>query len=276
MVHLPAATLFFVLGFSLAAPAPAPAITTPNPLLPRALNPSCAPGGNLNLSKLNLQLPTGKDHKPDQVTGSKLAGCSGYKNKDLFYTNKSDGAVVMKVCGSPDSCGCVTTKNSKHCRTELREKSPNSWSPKAPVNRLKASLKVVKADDSKHGTVVGQIHVDDKVSKKPVCELFVNKKGEVTMGVEQIPDESSLKYFPVGKVKIGQKFSYEIRYEKGKLSVSLNGGKQQKLNTGGLKSPLSYFKAGNYNQGKTPSEVHFYSVDIQHGGKKRDIESLAE
>jgi hypothetical protein len=27
---------------------------------------------------------------------------------------------------------------------------------------------------------------------------------------------------------------------------------------------LSYFKAGNYNQGDTPSEVHFFEISVQH------------
>ncbi|KAJ4346934.1 uncharacterized protein N0V89_010867 [Didymosphaeria variabile] len=256
MFSLPTTTLLFTLGLTLAAPAP----MTPNPSTPAASTPP-APQAATSTSQ-------------NQISGSKLAGCSGYKSKDVFFTNTSDGALVLKVCGSSDSCGCVTTKNSKHCRTELREKSPNSWSPKASVNRLHASLKVVKADGSAHGTVVGQIHVDDSVSKKPVCELFVNEKGEVTMGVEQVPDESSLKMTKVGKVKIGKQFEYEIRYENGKLSVSIDGGEQKVLGTGGLKSPLSYFKAGNYNQGNSPSEVHFYSIDVQHGGKKRDAHEV--
>jgi hypothetical protein len=176
----------------------------------------------------------------------------------------------MKVCGSSDSCDCVTTKNSKHCRTELREKTPNSWSPEAPVNRLRAALKVVTPDDSKHGTVVGQIHVDDDVSTKPVCELFVNGEGVVTMGVEQIPDESSLTYTKVGEVTIGDRFEYEIRYEEGKLSVQVDAGEVHVLPTGALNSPKSYFKVGNYNQGQTESEVHFYSIDVQHGEKKEE------
>ncbi|KAF1973304.1 alginate lyase 2, partial [Bimuria novae-zelandiae CBS 107.79] len=228
------------------------------------LKPSCAPGGNFDLTKFKLQLPTGTSNKPDSIDGSKLAGCSGYTDKSVFHTNKADGALVLKVCGSSSSCGCVTTKNSKHCRTELRESKPASWSPHASVNRLRASLKVVKADDSPHGTVVGQIHVDEEVSKKPVCELFVDQKGVVTMGVEQIPDEASLKYTKVGKVKIGEKWDYEIRYEKGALSVSINGGAMKKLSTGQLTGPASYFKAGNYNQGDSESEVHFYIIDIQH------------
>lgn len=268
MFCLPVATILFTLGLTLAAPA----TLTPNHLYARNLNPSCAPGGNSNLSKFNLQLPTGKAFHPDQIPGSKLASCSGYTS-DVFYTSPSDGALVMKVCGSSDTCGCVTTKNSKHCRTELREKYPNSWSPKAAINRLRASVKVVKADDSKHGTVVGQIHVDDSVSKKPVCELFVNAKGEVSMGVEQIPDESSLKVTKVGKVTIGKKFEYEIRYEGGKLSVGVDGGDMKVLGTGGLKSPKSYFKVGNYNQGDSASEVHLYSIDVQHGGQEKTVDA---
>jgi hypothetical protein len=270
MFSLPTATLLFTLGLTLAAPAP----TTLNPLYTRDLNPSCAPGGNFDLSNFNLQLPTGEPFHPDQITGSALSGCSGYTNDSVFYTNPSDGALVMKVCGSSDSCNCVTTKNSQHCRTELREKTPNSWSPAASVNRLRAALTVVKADDSKHGTVVGQIHVDDDVSKKPVCELFVNGEGVVTMGVEQVPDESSLKYTKVGDVVIGERFEYEIRYENGELRVQIDGGEVHVLPTGSLNGPLSYFKAGNYNQGESESEVHFYSIDVQHGAEKREARWL--
>lgn len=260
MSFIAKSTLFFVLGLTLAAPTP----MTPASIFARDLDTTCAPGGNFDLAPFNLQLPTGADHKPDQIKGDKLVGCEGHSDIEHFFTSPDDGALVFKVPGSPESTGCVTTKNSKHCRTELREAQPNSWSPKADVNRLRAAVNVVKADDSKHGTVVGQIHVDDKISKKPVCELFVNQEGVVEMGVEQIPDESSLKYTKVGKITIGQQFEYEIRYEKGKLSVIIDGGEEQFLDTGALESPDSYFKAGNYNQGDSPSEVHFYSIEIEH------------
>ncbi|CAI6334649.1 unnamed protein product [Periconia digitata] len=252
--------LVLFLGLAVAAPAP----ITPNPLVPRALNPSCAPGGNLDLSKFSLQLPTGSKGKVDQVSGDKLKGCQGWTNAQYFFTDKKDGAVVMKVPGSPSSSPCVTTPNSKHCRTELREASPQSWDSKTATNRLKAELTVVTADDSKYGTVIGQVKVDDKVSKKPLCELFINKSGTLTLGVSQIPDVSSLKMTEIGKVKIGEKFSYELRYEKGALSVAINGGEAKTMSTGQIKSPPCYFKAGNYNQGDSPSEVAFYSIDVQH------------
>ncbi|KAF1949314.1 alginate lyase 2 [Byssothecium circinans] len=251
-----------LLFLALASAAPAP--TTPNPLIPRALNPSCAPGGNFDLSNWTLQLPTGSAGKVDSVSASKLKGCNGWTNDKYFFTAKDSGALVMKVPGSSTSSGCVTTPNSKHCRTELRESSPQSWDSKTATNRLKASLTVKVADDSKYGTVIGQVKVDDKVSKKPLTELFINKSGTITAGVSQIPDVSSLKMTEIGKVKIGEKFSYELRYEKGVLSVVINDDAAKTLGTGSIKSPPCYFKAGNYNQGNSPSEVEFYSIDIQH------------
>lgn len=122
----------------------------------------------------------------------------------------------MKVPGSPASSGCVTTPNSLHCRTELREIVPSSWSPNAGLNRLTVTLAVEEPDESSKGTVIGQIHIDDSISSKPgmsvflsfcsgdvvffipqlsrlidtnqfpliVCELYYNSAGTIQMGVE--------------------------------------------------------------------------------------------
>jgi hypothetical protein len=65
-------------------------------------------------------------------------------------------------------------------------------------------------------------------------------------------------------VPLGTKFSYMIAYEKGELSVTINGGKKQVFSTYSLNNPLSYFKAGNYNQGNSPSEVHFFDIQTEH------------
>ncbi|ESZ98730.1 Polysaccharide Lyase family 7 protein [Sclerotinia borealis F-4128] len=227
------------------------------------LQSTCAPGGNIDLSKWTLQLPIGTTGHPESISGSKLSGCDGYKQADYFFTSPTDGSVVMKVPGGV-STGCVTTPNSKHCRTELREASPSSWSPSAATNKLRATLQVVAADDSSHGTVVGQIHIDDSVSSKPVCELFYNSKGVLSMGVEQTREGGNEIVTQVGSVAVGSKFSYEIAYEGGKLSVAINGGSAKVLDTYQLDSPKSYFKAGNYNQGNSKSEVHFFAIDIQH------------
>jgi hypothetical protein len=229
-----------------------------------SLDPTCAPGGNFKLENWKLQLPTGTPGKMDSVKGEKLAGCSGWKDSDHFFTSETDGSLIMKVCGSKDSCQCVTSPNSKHCRTELRESSPDSWSPTSATNRLSVQLTVPKADDSKYGTVIGQIHVDDSISTKPICELFINQQGGLTMGVEQIPDTSSLEMTEVGSVAEGSTFTYEIRYENSELSVGINDGEFMTLSTGSIEAPNSYFKVGNYNQGDSESEVHFFSIDVTH------------
>lgn len=224
-----------------------------------ALSPKCHPGGNFDLSKWKLQLPIGNG-SPQEIPGSDLEGCKGYTNKDYFYTSGSDGTLVMKVPGSPSTSKCVTTPNSSHCRTELRENSPSSWSPFDPVNRLFGDLVVAKNDGE---VCVGQIHIDDSISHKPVAELYINANGDLNMGVQQCTT-CTQKRFPVGQVPKGQRFTYEIRYESNKLSVSVNGKAAKELTTFKLNGPKSYFKAGNYNQGDGPTEVHFYAIRVTH------------
>lgn len=231
-------------------------------LSPRATgnNPSCAPGGHFNLKGFNLQLPTGGSGNVDQISGNKLSGCQGWSSKDYFHTSSS-GALIMKV---PSRSVCVTTPNSKHCRTELRESSPSSWDPKNRANSLKVKLSVPKPDDSKYGTVIGQVKIDDNVSKKPLAELFYNRDGKLTIGVSQIPDVSSLKMTEVGNVAIGKMFEYQLRYEGGRFSVQIDGEEKKFLSTGKIDNPKSYFKVGNYNQGTEPSEVILHNIEIVH------------
>ncbi|KOS22871.1 Alginate lyase [Escovopsis weberi] len=231
-----------------------------------ALNPACAPGGNFDLSKWSLQLPIGNPGSPTTIPASQLQGCSGYQDTyhQYFFTESGDGALVMKVPGSPSSAGCVTTPNSLHCRTELRETSPKSWDPNAANNKLTVSLAVPVPDNSGAGTVIGQIHIDDSVSSKPVAELFYNTKGDMSMGVEQTRAGGNEILTPVGNIPVGQPFSYTISYSSNVLSVSINGGAPKVFSTYQLDAPPSYFKVGNYNQGSSASDVHFYSIDVSH------------
>lgn len=222
-----------------------------------ALDPNCAPGGNFDLSKWKLQEPDGDDDKPNEVPGSKLKGCNGFQDK-WFYTDKTDGALVMKV---PKRSECVTTPNSKHCRSELREADPDSWDPHSSTNRLFGDVKVVKSGGD---IVVGQIHMPSEVSTKPVALLYAGKDGKLTLGVGKCRTCTSTRS-DVGKLKSPHdRFTYEIRYEKNKLSVSINGGEFKEFDTYDLDGPKSYFKAGNYNQAEDPSEVHFYQIKITH------------
>ncbi|KAJ7574926.1 polysaccharide lyase family 7 protein [Mycena floridula] len=228
-----------------------------------ALNPACAPGGNFDLSHWVLQLPIGSTGSPQTISTSSLEGCSGFQNFNYFFTESGDGALVMKVPGSPASAGCVTTPNSLHCRTELREENPSSWSPKAALNRLIVSLAVTVPDDSAHGTVIGQIHIDDSVSTKPVCELYYRSNGDISIGVEQTRAGGNQVFTALGNVPIGTRFTYELEYSSGLLKVAING-RFKTLDTFQLDEPTSYFKVGNYNQGSSRSDVHFFSIFVQH------------
>jgi hypothetical protein len=67
----------------------------------------------------------------------------------------------------------------------------------------------------------------------------------------------------LGNVAVGTQFSYEIEYYDNELKVAINGNFIT-LDTYSLDAPLSYFKAGNYNQGSSASDVHFYALTIQH------------
>ncbi|KAH7232028.1 hypothetical protein FSOLCH5_008711 [Fusarium solani] len=223
-----------------------------------ALDPKCAPGGNFDLSHWKLQLPIGSPGKPKTISSADLQGCNGFENFDYFFTNSKDGALAMKV---PAKSQCVTTPNSKHCRTELREANPSKWSPFNARNRLYADLVVNQNDDE---IVVGQIHIDDSISTKPVMELYYNSKGEFTVGVQKCRTCNQARTGVLAKVPKGQRFHYEIRYEKNKLSVSINDSPYKELDTFDLNGPDSYFKAGNYNQGEGPTNTHFFSIILTH------------
>jgi len=225
-------------------------------------------GGKLDLSPWELQLPVGSPGSPQTISNSDLE--NGFSKQDFFFNDNESGALIMKVPGSPSSANCVTTAHSKHCRTEFREVDPKtgkptSWDPKptTATNRLKADLKVVKADDSGFGTVIGQIHIDDSISSKPICELFYSSKGDISIGVEQTQAGGNEKNTAIGNVPLGTRFTYEIDYSSNILKVGING-KFTTVSTFDLNGPKSYFKAGNYNQGSSPSEVHFFDITVQH------------
>lgn len=216
--------------------------------------------------KWTLQLPISatKGGSPMSASSSEFANGQSKPAWKEYYFMKDD-ALVMKV---PERSNCATTTNSKHCRTEFREKS--SFSPKAKLNRLHATLQGVNLGSK--SVCIGQIHIDDKISKKPVAELYYSSGGQLSFGVSKNKDGGQGTAKPLTKVPVGTKFSYTIGYEAGAgdkdvLYVVING-KRFPDGTGGFENaiggPSSYFKAGNYNQGDTPSEVHFFGIKTEH------------
>jgi len=235
------------------------AIATPIALW--ALNPNNPPGSNFNMTYWELQLPIGSTGNPTTISSSELQ--NGYQDPGhhYFFTESGDGAMVMKDPG----VNCVTTPNSQHCRTELREVNPSngqaaSWDPNGATNRMKATVAVETPGTE---TVIGQIHIDDSVSSKPVCELFYNNNGDINIGVEQTRAGGNEVRTFLGNVPVGTQFSYELEYSSNLLKVAINGSFQT-LNTFQLDAPRSYFKAGDYGQHPEPSDVHFFALTIQH------------
>lgn len=227
-----------------------------------AQDPSCAPGGNFDLSVWNLQLPFGR---PDIIKSKDLQGCDGYTG-ETFFSDPSTGKMVLLAPGNPDLTNCATTSGSSHCRTELREVQPGSganaaWPPTG-ANVLRVTMTVVTADDGTHGTAIGQVFAS--AASKPLAEMYYSQQGKIIVGVKPNPTGDQIDT-EVGNVPVGTEFDYEMSYSNDVLSVTING-QQTILDTYEWESPDCYFKAGNYNQGKSAdsSEVHITSVSISH------------
>ncbi len=170
---------------------------------PPVLIVTSAPAANFNFGNWELQLPTGSPGSPTTISSSQLQ--SGFQDQ-FFFTNSADGALGMKDPGT----NCVTTPNSAHCRTELREMntdgSPASWSP-GGTNKLNATLKV---EDAGGSVVIGQVHLADNVSVRPVAELYCDSAGNITVGVEQTTAGGNQVRTFLGQIPIGTLFSYGL------------------------------------------------------------------
>ncbi len=166
--------------------------------------------------------------------------------------------------GDPATGACVATPNATHCRTEFREVnkngSPAFWLANG-TNTLKATLAVVDPGGSVN---IGQIHLADYISSKPLCQLFYDSNGSIDMGVEQTLAGGNEVRTHIGTVPVGTVFSYEISYSNNELSVSLNGGAPVHLSTHSIGHFPVYFKAGAYGQTTAPSDVHFLALNIFH------------
>lgn len=224
---------------------------------------SCAPGGYLSiLSDFNLQLPiaTSTGGTAEQIPASKLAGCNGYQNSDWFYWNTASSYLVMKA--PPTSTSCAKTSGSQHCRTELREANPSSWSPSG-TNTMTVKLQVAQADDGDYGTVIGQVF--SASFSKPIIELYYNPEGVVTVGLETTTAGGHENFTNIGTIPEKTVFTYELNYSNDELTVSLDGGKANHFSVTQLGTPDAYFKVGDYNQGKNVfSEVDIISIHIVH------------
>ncbi|MBJ9963063.1 polysaccharide lyase family 7 protein [Burkholderia seminalis] len=223
-----------------------------------ALSPSNPPGSNFNLAPFTLQLPTGASGKVDTVSGSSLA--AGYVNPTYFYTDGSDGSMVMM-----DPTQGWTTSGSLHPRTELRE---NALWPTSGTNRLNATVAVTQVPDH---TTIGQIFQGTGPSK-PLCELQFTSGGVVQLLLESTNQGGKSTTTPITTVGVGKKFSYALSLSGTTITVTANGTTKTFTMDSSFDGESFYFKAGDYDQtavSGTPlttpgTVVKFYALTLTH------------
>jgi hypothetical protein len=257
-----ALALLAVPAITVSSAGPAAAAATPSAA---KLNPAVAPGGNFDLSRWELQLPTGSPGSPTTIPSSGLVGSNGFQDS-YFSTDKTDGSMSFW-----DPENGVTTPNSHYARSELREMNPNgsaaAWSV-AGTHTLSAT---VKSTQIPNHVCVGQIHLgQNSGSTKPLLELFYYANGDVKMAIEQTPAGGNEILYKVGNVPVGTQFTYVIALTGGNtIRLTLNGKQTTWPLASAFKSYTMYFKAGDYDQSTGSSstvgaKVQFYALSIQH------------
>ncbi|TFW20968.1 polysaccharide lyase family 7 protein [Duganella callida] len=230
-----------------------------------ALNPSLPPGGNFDLNIWQLQLPVGSPGSPETKSPSQLEG--GYSSS-YFYTD-TDGAMTFWC---PETG--VTTPNSDHPRSELREMNANgsaaNWSLSG-THVMNATVKVVKVPSS---TAIGQIHIGSALqsglpaSTKPLLELYYRSSGDIVLGIENSPSGGQTPH-TLTNIPLNTTFTYQIKATSSTITVSINGVPYSFAMPAGFTGYGEYFKAGNYIQsnGSDPNVgalVKFYALSVSH------------
>ena len=229
------------------------------------LNPNVPPGSNFDLGIWQLQLPTGQPGSPDTISSSQLQG--GYSSA-YFYTD-TDGAMTFWC---PENG--VTTPNSQHGRTELREMNRSGSAANWDISGthiMNATLKVVKVPSN---TTIGQIHIGSALqsglpaSTKPLVELYYHSNGDVVVGIENSPAGGQTAY-TLANIALNTVFTYQIKATSSTLTISVNGTPHAYPLPSSFIGYGEYFKAGDYIQSNSDSstigaQVKFYALTVSH------------
>ncbi|KAF1959352.1 concanavalin A-like lectin/glucanase [Byssothecium circinans] len=237
-----------------------------------ALDPSCRPGGNFALKKWDLETSIDNGSgQPKVISGSELTpdtnACSnGWQDKgsahQWFFTESTDGSMVMKAPGYSSSRPCIKWSGSNHCRTEFHETTA-AWSTSNSLNRLHVKLSAGYGSN----ICIGQVFQSGTGFNKPYLELYYHPgSGDIIAGVATCPEGGNAgcnqAMTTVGNVAMGTVFTYDVQFEGGVLKVAING-KVTTLKTF-FTTPKASFKFGNYNQGTDDASVHVFELSVQH------------
>ncbi|TVY11372.1 polysaccharide lyase family 7 protein [Paenibacillus cremeus] len=223
------------------------------------LNPSFAPGGNFDLSKWELQLPTGS--KFTTISSGKLQGPSGYQDL-YFYTDKTDGSMTF-MCPTTGT----TSSGSLHPRTEFREIT-SGWATSG-TNIMTVIEKVTQVPGN---TAIGQIFQAPPSPSKPLLEVQYTKDGSLKLMLEDTNKGGSSTIHPIGNVPLGKPFTYSLSLTGTTITVTIDGKASTFTMPPSFEGEHFYFKVGNYDQtakagapGATPGTiVQVYSLNVTH------------
>ncbi len=226
-----------------------------------ALDPNVSPGGNFDLSGWQLQLPIGSTGSPTFISGSQLAGPTGFTDI-YFYTDKTDGAMTFMDPTTGD-----TTSGSLHPRSELREVT-NGW-PTTGTNTETVTVAVTEVPST---VTIGQIFQSSPAPSKPLLELQYLKGGKLQILLENTNQGGSATFHPVGTVPDGLQFTYELSLTGTTITVTIEGTPSTFTLPSSFVGESFYFKCGDYDQtavagtpGTTPGTVvKIYALNVVH------------
>lgn len=222
------------------------------------LNSNLLPAENFDLTHFYLQLPSiPTKGTVDQKSPTEL---QDYESP-LFFTDKKDGSMTF-ICPTKGH----TTKNSKYCRTELREEREFDFYD--GIHMMYGQLKVSKIAKGK-GLIFAQIHGTNPDLNPQLCKLYYDPNGNIYIQYKNDADPSSQqKKYTLTNCKLGEIFKFLILLNRGKLTVSINGQKiDVPFKNQYWKKQSFYFKFGNYCQDNTSDDhtiIQCYDLHVVH------------
>lgn len=246
-----------LLPFLAAGPMPAAAGAPPPPAA------DCGPPSDvLDLASWKLQLPTGEDEHPDEVTQPEL---DGYVADPWFVANEACDGVRFR-----SAVNGVTTSGSDYPRSELREMSADGedeaeWSTSDGTHSMVVEEAVTHLPAEKPEVVAAQVHGgDDDITTIRLEDTSLY----VTDG-----DEEDNRVLITDDYQLGTRFTAEFRAADGAIEVFYNDELQATIESD---SSTAYFKTGAYTQANCErsdpcdesnyGEVEIFGVTVTHEG----------
>jgi hypothetical protein len=203
----------------------------------------------IDLSIWQLQLPIGSGTTPTTISAVELV--TGFSDA-YFYRSLDGGQVFM------DPATGITTSGSQHCRTELREMTPDgraaAW-PSTGTNTLNVAGRILQVGGGASGHVtVGQVF--NGTDSIPLAELeYSTKAGGFQLLYEEQKGGGTTTDLKA-PVALGAPYSFTLELSRGVLTVGI-GGKAlyTKTPSAAVAAKTFYFKTGNYDQTATAGPI---------------------